>query len=242
MVVNVSQEIVLPKATVLGVAEGISPCVVAEINDSDSHRSPPYFVNGKVRTKRDANTESKYSEYLEGVLGHLTRKERAVLEPILRKYRHVFHDDEAVEFKATDIVEHRIITGDARPIRKAQYRVPYPLREEMEGQVRTMLKEGVIEPSFSPWNSPAILVPKKSTEGRPKYRFCVDYRALKKVTQFDTHPLPVFEETVSNLHGTQYFSVLDCYTGFWQVKLAEEDKMKTAFSVPSGHYHFLRLP
>ena len=115
----------------LGVGEAISPCVVVEIKDSDSHRSPPCFVNGKVRTKRDATTESKYSEYLEGVLGHLTRKERAVLEPVLRKYRHVFHDESA-EFKGTDLVEHRIITGDVRPVRKAQYRVPYALREEME--------------------------------------------------------------------------------------------------------------
>jgi len=97
MVVNFSQEErVLPKATVLGVAEAISPCVVADINDSDSHRSPPCFVNGKVRAKRDA---TKYGECLEGVLGHHTRKERAVLEPVLRKYRHVFHDDKAAEFE-----------------------------------------------------------------------------------------------------------------------------------------------
>jgi len=53
--------------------------------------------------------------------------------------------------------------------------------------------------------------------------------------------LPIFEETVSTLHGSQFFSVLDCYSGYWQLKLAE-DKMKTAFSVPSGQYNFLRLP
>jgi len=106
---------------VLGVAEEISPCVVAEINDGDSHRSSPCFVSDQVLRNRDATVGSKYSEYLNAVLGHLTRKERAVLEPVLRKYRHVFHDDEAAEFKGTDLVEHRIITGDARPIRKAQY-------------------------------------------------------------------------------------------------------------------------
>ena len=61
------------------------------------------------------------------------------------------------------------------------------------------------------------------------------------MTQFDIYPLPIFEETVSTLHGSQYFSALDCYSGFWQVKLADE-KMKTAFSVPSGHYNLLRLP
>jgi len=105
-----------------------------------------------------------------------------------------------------------------------------------------MLQKGIIEPSISPWNAPAILVPKKSADGRPKYRFCVDFRSLNKVTQFDTYPLPIFKESVSTLHGSQYFSVLDCYSGFWQVKLAEANKMKTAFSEPSGHYHFLRLP
>jgi hypothetical protein len=31
------------------------------------------------------------------------------------------------------------------------------------------------------------------------------------------------------------------YSGFWQVKIAPEYKMKTAFSNPSGHYHFQRL-
>jgi hypothetical protein len=36
--------------------------------------------------------------------------------------------------------------------------------------------------------------------------------------------------------------VIDCYSGFCQIKIAEEDKMKTAFSTPSGHYHFHRLP
>ena len=95
-----------------------------------------------MRTKRDATTGSKYSEYIESVLQHITRKERAVLEPVLRKYRHVFHDDDTAEIQGTDLVEPKIITGDARPIRKAQYRVPYALRKEMEGQVRTMFLEG----------------------------------------------------------------------------------------------------
>jgi hypothetical protein len=77
-------------------------------------------------------------------------------------------------------VEHRIITGDARPFRKAPYRVAYTLRDEMERQVKDMLNKGVIEPSSSPWCEPCVLVPKKTNDGRPKYRFCVDFRALNK--------------------------------------------------------------
>jgi hypothetical protein len=112
----------------------------------------------------------------------------------------------------------------------------------MEDQVHNMLKKGVIEESSSPWSSPVILVPKKSLDETPKYRFCVDFRALNAVTQFDTYSLPLFEETVSTLHWSKYFSVIDCYSGFWQIKIAEEDKMKTAFSKPPGRYHFHRLP
>ena len=155
---------------------------------------------------------------------------------------HVFHDDEDNQFKGTDLTEHRIVTRDAKPIRKTPYRVPFAPREEKESQVRNMLQKGVIEPSSSPWAAPANLVPKKSPDGRLKYRFCVDFRTLNAVTQFDTYPLQVFEEIVATLHGTKYFSVIDCYSGLWQVKIAEEDKLKTAFSVPSGHYNFLRLP
>ena len=52
----------------------------------------------------------------------------------------------------------------------------------------------------------------------------------------------MFEETVSTLRGSKYFSVIDCYSRFWQIKITKKIKMKTAFSTPSGHYHFHRLP
>jgi hypothetical protein len=97
----------------------------------------------------------------------------------------------------------------AKPIRKAPYRVPFALRKEIQNQVQDMLAKGVIEESVSPWSSPGILVPKKSLNGKPKYRFCVDFRALNAVTQFDTYPLPLSEETVSALHGSKYFTVID---------------------------------
>jgi len=164
------------------------------------------------------------------------------MEPVLRKYRHVFHVKGSNDFRGTDLIEHRIVTGDAKPIRKPPYRVPFALRKEMDKQVQDMLEKGVIEESSSPWSAPAILVPKKCLDGRPKYRFCVDFRALNAVTQFDTYPLPLIEQASSALHGSKYFSTIDLYSGFWQVKIAEENKMKTAFSTPSGHYHFQRLP
>jgi hypothetical protein len=74
---------------------------------------------------------------------------------LLKKYRHVFHQEGSNEFEGTDLAEHEIVTGDARPIRKAQYRVPFALRKEMDDQVQDMLAKGIIEESNSPWNAPA---------------------------------------------------------------------------------------
>jgi len=71
-----------------------------------------------------------------------------------------------------------------------------------------------------------------------KIPFCVDFRAFNQITQYDNYPLPVFEETVSTLHGSRCFSVIVLFSGFWQIQLADEDKMKTAFTVPSGSYNF----
>jgi hypothetical protein len=72
------------------------------------------------------------------------------MEPVLRKYRHIFHVEGSNDFKGTDLIEHRIITGDTKPIRKAPYRVPFALKKEMEDQVQDMLNKGVIEESNSP--------------------------------------------------------------------------------------------
>ena len=210
MIVNFShEEMEHPKASVLGVAEETSESLVAVINDSEPLNSKRGRETSRGESK--ATTDPSFRQYLNGKLEHLTVEERSVMEPLM-KYKHVFHQEGSNDFKGTDLVEHRIVTGDANPIRKAPYRVPFALRQEMQNQVNDMLAKGVIEESFSPWNSPALLVPKKSLDGRPKYRFCVDFRALNAVMQFDTYPLPVLEEAVATLHGSKYFTVIDCYS------------------------------
>jgi hypothetical protein len=161
---------------------------------------------------------AKFRKYFHDVLRHLSNEEKGVMESVLSRYSYVFHLDKNSPFKGTDLVEHHIVTGDGW---KAPYRVPFALRQEMETQVKDMLMKVVIEPSHSPWGAVALLVPKKSLYGKPKDRFCVDVHALNKITTFDNYPLSVFDETVSTLHGSRYFLVIDLYSGFWQIKIAE---------------------
>jgi hypothetical protein len=105
-----------------------------------------------------------------------------------------------------------------------------------------MLDKGVIRPSHTLWPSPGILVPKKLEIGIPKYRFCVDFRALKAVTKYNSYTLPQSEETTSNLSGSRYVFMLDLYSVVSQINIHEAHREKTAFSVPSlEHYEFTRL-
>jgi hypothetical protein len=101
----------------------------------------------------------------------------------------------------------------------------------MQAQLEKMVEKGTIRSSNYPWSAPAILVPKKSPDGTPKYRFCVDFRALNSVTKFDTFPLPVFEEATASVHGFRYFTVFDCLSGFWQVPIKEEHQERTGYTV-----------
>jgi len=100
---------------------------------------------------------------------------------------------------------------------------------------RKMLKQGVIRDSDSPWSAPAILVSKKSLDGKPNFRFCVDFRALNTVSKFNPYPFPAMDEAVSTFFGSKYFSVLDGFSGFLQASIGEDHRERTAFTVPSGH-------
>ena len=238
LLANFSNEtLTIPKATVLGLAEEVSEALIDKINaGNESGFETP------TKSQRQKENDALYQKLLSGKLNHLPLEDKQQIEPVLRKYAHVFHDEDTNDFKGTNVIEHQILVGDAQPIRRPQYRTPYALRNEMQRQVQDMLDKNVIRESQSPWSAPAILVPKKSLDGKPKYRFCVDFRALNAVTKFDSYPLPTFEETTSTLHGSQYFTVLDCYSGFWQVSIKEEHRERTGFTVPSGHYEFNRLP
>lgn len=93
-----------------------------------------------------------------------------------------------------------------------------------------MLAKRVIEESDSPWSSPIVLVNKKENS----IRFCIDFRKLNEITTKDIHSIPRIESTLDALSGSKYYSTIDLKSGYLQVKVAEEDKPKTTFSIPGG--------
>ena len=137
-----------------------------------------------------------------------------------------------------DAVEHDINTGDRPPIRCAPRRMSPQKMKQEEECVTEMLTGGQIEPSDSPWSSPVVLVTKKDGGTR----FCVDYRRLNDATTKDAYPLPRIDDSLDMLAGKQRFSTLDLASGYWQVSLSQEARVKTAFAMHFGLFQFRVMP
>uniref|UniRef100_A0A5S6Q9K0 RNA-directed DNA polymerase n=1 Tax=Trichuris muris TaxID=70415 RepID=A0A5S6Q9K0_TRIMR len=155
---------------------------------------------------------------------------------LLREYADIFADGE--NLGRTDVVQHRIDTGDAEPRRQPPRRIPFHQRKIVEQETQRMLRQGIIEPAEGPWASSIVLVRKKDGT----FRFCVDYRKLNDVTRKDAHPLPRIDDTLESLGGARWFSTLDLASGFWQVSVHPKDRPKTAFCTPTGLYQFKVMP
>ena len=178
---------------------------------------------------------SEIAQQLEGAISSSLNEgeKHAVLETLL-EFSDVFEET----LGHSDVVTHKIDTGDSAPIRQYPRRLPYAYRHETQSQIKEMLDQNIIQPSSSPWASPVVLVKKKDG----KFRFCVDYRKLNSVTKKDAHPLPRMDDLIDALQGSKYFSTLDLRSGYWQLSVEPKDREKTAFVTPDGLWEFLRLP
>lgn len=128
----------------------------------------------------------------------LTPNQTKLLLDLLSKHRASF-DVHSPGLRQTTATEHRIQTDGSAVIRRGPYRVSSSERKIIEDNVADMLKRKVIRPSTSSWSSPVVLVEKKDGS----VRFCVDYRALNKITRKDVYPMPRIDDALDCLQGAE---------------------------------------
>ena len=71
---------------------------------------------------------------------------------------------------------------------------------------------------------------------------CVDYRELNQATLKDHFPLPFIDQVLDTLAGKNYFSFLDGFSGYNEIRIAPEEQEKTTFTCPWGTYAYKVLP
>ena len=135
-------------------------------------------------------------------------------------------------------MQHRIFTNEAQPVKLAPYRIPHAWHAEIDNKISEMLENIIIRHSSSPLNAPVILVKKKDGS----LRFVCVFRGLNDVSKKDTYPLPHIRDVIDKMHGARFWTTLDAASAYWSMPLAEEDREKTAFSLPRGKYEFNVTP
>lgn len=75
-------------------------------------------------------------------------------------------------------------------------------------------------------------------------RICIDFRDLNNATPKDEYSMPVAEVLVDSAACFEYPRLLDGYSGYNQILIAEEDVPKTAFRCPGalGTYKWVIMP
>lgn len=87
---------------------------------------------------------------------------------------------------------------------------------------------------YSDWIANIVSVPKKDR----KVHMCVDYRDLNRASPKDNSPLPHIDTLVDNIATNAVFSFINRFSRYNQIKMAEEDKPKTAFTPHWGTYAY----
>lgn len=73
-------------------------------------------------------------------------------------------------------------------------------------------------------------------------RFCVDFRRLNDLVNLDEFEIPRINELLNELHDKKFFTLIDLKDGFFQIKIAEEDRKKTAFYTGKKLMQFACMP
>ncbi|KAG7307441.1 hypothetical protein JYU34_007633 [Plutella xylostella] len=187
---------------------------------------PKYLSNSENLFQTDPGLSEISSEVHLHAYDNLDSAQKQIADDVLEQFKDISFGEKGLG--RTQLITHKINTGDAEPIRQRYYRMSPEKQRIITEQVDEMLALDVVEPCESPWSSPVLVVGKK--DGKP--RFCLDSRKLNAVTKKDAYNLPYVSEILDNLKDARYLSSIDLSKSFWQILINEPDREKTAFYVP----------
>src|SRR3981189_2735874 len=166
------------------------------------HLAEPFAKNSKATSFRDAVPSSlhKFEDiFSEGAFDHLPKR---------RKWDH------AIELHRTP-----------SPALRQVYPMSPKEQRELDAFLEEALATGHIQHSKSPIGAPVFFIKKKDG----KLRFVQDYCVLTLITQKNRYPLPLIDNLIHQLKGTQYFTKLDVRWGYNKVRIKHGDEWKAAF-------------
>lgn len=190
----------------------------------DTDRGYLFYRNGKVKLQHLSCDQVNLITIEEDTVPD---EFQAQFRRIINKNINAFADPNiALPYNTT--VKARIRTNTDEPIYSRSYPYPISVAPFINNEIRTLLEEGIIRESCSPYNSPVHVVSKKGFEedGRPKLRMVIDFRKINERTIPDRYPIPDTSIILANLGKSKFFTTLDLKSGFHQIIMCEEDRQK----------------
>jgi hypothetical protein len=138
------------------------------------------------------------------------------------------------------VIEHSLgIDPSVRPKKQQLRKMSDEKIEAAKAEVHRLLEAYFIEPvAYPTWLANVVMEQKKSG----KWRMCIDFTSHNKACPKDNFPLPRIDKIVDSAAGCEVMSLLDCFSGYHQIYMKEEDKASTSFITPFGTYCFIRMP
>lgn len=240
VVVNPTKvEKVVPKGVVLGSVE----CVSAVIPIVPKKQESSKIARNEVKSNKvsvETNSEDMQSSEvtIPGLdLSHLTKKQRALVNEMLKEVRDVFQKSDD-DFGDIPEFQMEIQMEDNIPVCVPHRHIPRQLYDEVKNYINDLITNKWIRESKSSYSSPIVCVRKKDQS----LRLCIDYRNLNKKIIPDRQPIPRIQEIMDSLGGEKWFSTLDMVKAYHQGYIMEQFRKLTAFSTPWGLYEWIRIP
>ncbi|GJV86110.1 putative reverse transcriptase domain-containing protein [Tanacetum coccineum] len=104
------------------------------------------------------------------------------------------------------------LSRSTAPVARAPYRLASSEMEELSTQLQELSDKGFIRPSSLPWGAS------------------------------NRYPLPRINGLFDQLQGSSVYSKIDLRSGYHQLRVRDEDILKTAFRTSYGHYEFQVMP
>jgi len=131
------------------------------------------------------------------------------------------------------------LTPDCRPVASKSRNYSPSDRAFIATQTAQMLRDGIIEPSTSPWRAQVVVV----NNSNHKKRLSIDYsQTINKFTFLDAYPLPLMQTIANSVAQYNWYSSLELKSACHQVPILPEERLFTAFETNGQLYQFKRIP
>lgn len=137
------------------------------------------------------------------------------------------------------VVHHLAVDPKIKPVRQKLKKVHPKVVLLVKAELERMLATKVIRPiDYSEWISNMVPITKPSGD----IRICTNFRDLNKACPKYDFLLPNIDMIVDLTAGHEILSLMDGFSGYNQIKIAEEDQHKTTFTTPWGTFCYNMMP